>query len=224
MLGRYLQRGVLAGTMAGTVLAGYLAFTLWLPAHQGETHHSMTHAAIDTGVTIGVGSAIAWGLVLGLTFSFFYFVFEHSLPGSSRHRPYVLALCGFITVSAFPWLLLPPTTESIVQPLDATTRVGLYSLGMLGGAAATSSTVVLYHRSADWSVTYRLLVCLTPGTLLVTTALLLHQLILPVVFSTAALSRVALVGVGQLLVWLLIATGFRVCRRFTSSIAYPLHG
>lgn len=216
MVSRYLRRGVAAGTVAGTIMAGYLSLMFWLPIHHAETgrHHHSAETAFTLSTMIDIGSSVLWGVLLGLIFALVYFIFEHSLPGSARVKPYTLALAGFVTVSGGPWLLLPPTPETVVQPLGATTRILLYLGGMAGGAVATSGSFYLYRRISAGSIGRQLLVSLTPIWLLITTSIALHLIILPVSIPAESASVIVVVATGQLLLWLVIATAFSVQQQF----------
>ena len=86
MISQYLRRGIAVGTVAGTILAGYLTVVLWLPMHHTDTgaHHHPADSALTLSTMIDIGSGMLWGALLGSVFAFVFFIFEGSLPGSAR--------------------------------------------------------------------------------------------------------------------------------------------
>lgn len=216
MVTQYLRRGIAAGTVAGIIMAGYLSLMFWLPIHHSETgpHHHSAETALTLSTMIDIGSSMLWGVLLGLIFALVYFIFERSLPGSTRVKPYTLAIAGFVTVSGGPWLLLPPTPETIIQPLGETTRSLLYFGGMVGGGVATSGSFHLYRRISAEPISRQLLVSLTPIWLLISTSIALHLVILPVSVPVESASVIIIVATGQLLLWVVIATAFSVQQQF----------
>lgn len=226
MVTRYLRRGVATGAIAGAILAAYLSVMVWLPAQhsaQAGTHHQPADTALPMSSILDVGSTMLWGALLGVAFAFVFFVFQPALPGSARTKPYALAMAGFVTMSAGPWLLIPPTPETVVQPLSSSARISLYLGGMAGGAVATGGSFSLYRRVATGRPIHRLLMSLTPICLLVIAASVLQQTVLPVIVPARTWPAIATVAAGQLLLWLVIATGFRFSAPRTQSSPSEVH-
>ncbi|QLK26693.1 CbtA family protein [Natrinema zhouii] len=168
MLVDYLERGVLAGAIAGIAYGAYMALvanpligymeTVADSAESSEHAHGAgehaheagehAHAAGEhahavseaTTAAVSVGSGVLWGILLGGVFALAFYFLEPALPGRGRVKTYVLAGAGFLTVSVAPWLVLPPTTPGAEQAFDPTLRIGIY-VGMMaiGGLVAAAS-------------------------------------------------------------------------------------
>jgi len=127
MLVDYLERGVLAGAIAGIAYGAYMAFVanpligyMETLAEGGEHAHEAgehAHAAGEhahavseaTTAAVSIGSGVLWGILLGGVFALGFYFLEPALPGRGNVKAYVLAGAGFLTVSVAPWLVLPPT-------------------------------------------------------------------------------------------------------------------
>ncbi|ELY67170.1 CbtA family protein [Natrinema versiforme] len=170
MLVDYLERGVLAGAIAGIAYGAYMAVVAnpligYMEtvaaggdhAHAGEHAHEAgehAHAAGEhahavseaTTAAVSVGSGVLWGILLGGVFALAFYFLEPALPGRGRVKTYVLAGAGFLTVSVAPWLVLPPTTPGAEQAFDPTLRIAIYAGLMAVGAVVAVLSVYAYRR------------------------------------------------------------------------------
>jgi len=154
----YLQRGIAAGAAGGTAYGLYVAAVanplvryLEGVAGGGSAHgHGGGHVVSETTTAaISVGSGVLWGVFLGAAFGLAYYLLEPALPGAERVRPYVLAGAGFLTVSAVPWLALPPAVPGVEHALGADVRIAVYGAAMGLGALVAAASVFGYRRSRD---------------------------------------------------------------------------
>ncbi|RZH66908.1 CbtA family protein [Natrinema altunense] len=173
MLVDYLERGVLAGVIAGLAyglymalvanpLLGYMetvaegsehgdhasagehAHAAGEHAHEaGEHAHAVSEA---TTAAVSIGSGVLWGILLGGAFALAFYFLEPALPGRGRVKTYVLAGAGFLAVSLAPWLVLPPTTPGAEQAFDPTFRSALYAGMMAVGAVVAAGSIYGYRR------------------------------------------------------------------------------
>ncbi|MES3517215.1 MAG: CbtA family protein [Natronomonas sp.] len=165
----YLQRGVAAGGVAGVFYGLYLAI-VGNPlieymeglahadhghgdhGHSDHGHEAAAHGGHEhlvsetTTAVVSVGSGILWGILLGAAFGVCFYLFEPSLPGTDRLKPYVLAGAGFLTVSVTPWLVLPPAAPGAEQAFGTDLRLGIYAGLMLVGAVVSVATIAGYRR------------------------------------------------------------------------------
>jgi len=151
MIADYIKRGLASGIAGGTVFALYLFFIVSpyieaIEAIHTESHHSSADAILTVSSFIDIGSSILWGMLLGLIFAAFYYIFEVSIPGSKIHKPFLLAGAGFMAISGLPWLLLPPSLEPVVQRLSQTTRTVMYIVSIGSGAFTAGATMYVYRR------------------------------------------------------------------------------
>ncbi|QLG48426.1 CbtA family protein [Natrinema halophilum] len=175
MLVEYLERGILAGVIAGIAYGAYVAFVAnplisYMEtvaeagdSSRGHAHEAGNHASIvgehahtageeahavseAMTATISVGGGVLWGILLGGIFALAYYVLEPALPGRGNVKACVLAGAGFLTVSGAPWLVLPPTTPGASQAYDPSLRVGIYLGMMVVGAVVATASVQVYQR------------------------------------------------------------------------------
>ncbi|WP_226479729.1 CbtA family protein [Natrinema amylolyticum] len=173
MLVDYLERGVLAGAVAGIAYGAYMALvanpligymeTLAEGGEHGGHSHAGEHAheagehahaagehahAVSEATTaaVSVGSGVLWGILLGGAFALAFYFLEPALPGRGRVKPYVLAGAGFLTVSVAPWLVLPPATPGAEQAFDPTLRSAIYAGMMAVGAITAGASIYGYGR------------------------------------------------------------------------------
>lgn len=162
MIDEYLQRGVLAGVVAGLAYGLYVAFVAnpfseYLHDH-GDDHgghdhgHAHEHAeqavSETTTALVSIGSGVLWAIFLGGIFALALYFLEPALPGSDGLKSYVLAGVGFLTVSATPWLVLPPAAPGAEQLYGVETRLGIY-VGLTAlGAVVSAAAILAYRRTA----------------------------------------------------------------------------
>ena len=156
MLFAYLKRGLLAGGVAGIAyglfiaavanpLVGYLEHAQHGHAHShGPAAESVV--AESTTALVSIGGGLLWAVFLGGCFGIGLYLFEPALPGRSTGRRLSLAGSGFLTVSAVPWLVLPPSAPGAEQLLAVTTQFFLYGGLVVLGAAVAASGVAAYNR------------------------------------------------------------------------------
>lgn len=214
-----LKRAVAAGTVVGLVYGLFTALvthplttSIQKLAHHGHEAGAHSHAVSETTTAVvSVGSGVLWGIFLGTAFGLLYHFLEPVIPGSSAVRPYVLAGCGFLTVSVTPWLVLPPAAPGMEHQLAASTRLWLYAGLMLAGAALSALAVTLSRRagSRDWRRGA------AAGLAPVAAAVVFVPLLAPATVTAGGLSSDlvvayrSLVLFGQGGLWLGLATVFR---------------
>lgn len=223
MLPKYLKRGLVAGLIAGIVLAVFtLAVGTPFMGYAEEFEHaeeSSAHAgdelsAATTGA-IGTAASILWGLLLGVVaFGLGYYFLEPAIPGAVDTRSYLLAAVGFVTVSGAPWLVFPPQPPGVEQALSTDTRLVWYLIMMVAGALACGLAGYAYDRLSGRGV-------LSIAGALAPFALLAFPVVLappnPVestVPDAVAASFRGLVVFGQLGLWFVLASIHAwLCRR-----------
>ncbi|MBZ6495832.1 CbtA family protein [Natrinema longum] len=174
MLVDYLERGVLAGSIAGIAYGAYMTFVAnplighmegladggeaeghahgageHAHAAGGHAHEAGEHAhAVSEATTaaVSIGSGVLWGILLGGIFALAFYFLEPALPGRGRAKTYVLAGAGFLTASVAPWLVLPPTTPGAEQAFDPTLRIAMYAGMMAVGAVVAALSIDGYKR------------------------------------------------------------------------------
>ncbi len=230
MFATYLQRGVAAGLVAGLGYAVYMIFvgnplTEYVHdaghAHDhghghGHDHGGHAHAVSETTMAIvSAGSAVLWAIFLGGLFAVALYLFEPALPGPEAIKPYVLAAAGFLTVSAVPWLVLPPAAPGAEHAYGIDVRLGLY-VGLVAFGAITAITAVFaYNRSRQRGLGFVLSASVVP--ILAVVGLL--ALAAPTVTTHPDLSTdlvtayQGLAVLSQAALWLLIAAAFVGLRR-----------
>jgi len=217
MLG-YLTRGVSAGAVAGVayglftaVVAGPLVEAIGHASHD-HSHHAADAAAVAEPITtlVSVGGGLLWATLLGGGFGLALFVFEPALPGGRSRRHYVLAGCGFLTVSAIPWLVLPPATPASHHLYGVDARLAIYG-GLVGVGAAVAAAAVAGYRNA--APRHRLL-GVAAGAAPIVGAVAVLPAVTPTIVTHPGLSTdlvaayEAVVMFGQAGLWLLIAATF----------------
>ncbi|GAB3664613.1 CbtA family protein [Halopiger thermotolerans] len=162
MLYDYLRRGVAAGVVAGLAyglfvalvanpLSGYVETVGHEHAHEhGHGHaHAHSHAVSElTTTVVSIGSGVLWAIFLGGVFAIALYFLEPALPGRDAAKAYVLAGAGFLTVSATPWLVLPPAAPGAEHLYGVGTRQALYLALVVVGAIVAAASVLAYRRAA----------------------------------------------------------------------------
>ena len=185
MLVDYLERGVLAGAIAGIAYGAYMAFVanpligyMETLAEGGEHAHEAgehAHAAGEhahevskaTTAAVSIGSGVLWGILLGGVFALGFYFLEPALPGRGNVKAYVLAGAGFLTVSVAPWLVLPPTVPGAEQAYDPTLRIAIY-VGLIAvGAVVASASIYGYIRGSARSLPLGVVTAAVPIVVLV---------------------------------------------------------
>ncbi len=214
----YLKRGVVAGGVAGLAyglfmatvanpLVGYLEH-----AQHGHSHGAESGSVVAESTTalVSVGGGLLWAVFLGGCFGIGLYILEPALPGRSTARRFVLAASGFLTISAVPWLVLPPFAPGAEQVLGTDTRFLLYG-GLVGlGALVAASGVAAHNRLADrnrW-------LAIAAGVAPVVAAVVVLPAVAPPLVSHPELSAElvtayrAMVVLSQGSIWLVIAGTF----------------
>ncbi|WP_265107858.1 CbtA family protein [Halosolutus halophilus] len=226
MLVDYLQRGVLAGTIAGACYGGYLAAVAnpLVEYMEGLDHgaghgHEHAHGAREaahaisetTAAIVSVGSGVLWGILLGGLFALAFYVLEPALPGGTAVKAFVLAGAGFLTVSVTPWLVLPPATPGAEQSLGTDARIAIYAGLMALGAIVATASILGYERATartgDWR--FGTVVAILP--VVVTVAVV--PLVTPTITTTALPADLVtafqgLTVLSQAALWVLVASSF----------------
>jgi len=210
----YLRYGLAAGGVAGVAYGLFMA-TIAMPMTEA-LHHAGHHAAESavvaesTTTLVSIGGGLLWAILLGGGFGLAMFVFEPAIPGSAAVRSAVLAGCGFLTVSAVPWLVLPPATPLSEHVYAVDTRLAIYG-GLVGvGAAVAAVAVAGYRRIAPRHRALGVAVGVAPiaGTAVVLPAATPTVVTHPGLSAELVAAYEAMVVVGQAGIWLVIAATF----------------
>lgn len=224
MLTDYLERGVLAGAIAGLAYGLYVAavanplveYMEGLEHGHEHAEHAHDHAETahavgeSTAAVVSVGSGVLWGVLLGGLFAVAFYLLEPALPGSRAIKAVVLAGAGFLTVSVAPWLVLPPTVPGAEQTVDTGARLAIYAGMMVVGALVATAAVLGYDRTAPRSRLLGVAVGVLPVIVLVAvvpiaTPTVTHHGDLPGDLVTAFQGLAVL---SQAALWLVVAGSF----------------
>lgn len=163
MIHEYLQRGVAAGLIAGFVYGLYIAFVAnplsryvddvahgHDPGHGGGHAHEPAGDIVSetTGAVLSAGSGVLWAIFLGGVFAVALYVLEPALPGRGDAKAYVFAGAGFFSVSATPWLVLPPAAPGSEHLYGINSRLGMYLGLVVVGIGLSALAVGAYKRFA----------------------------------------------------------------------------
>lgn len=221
MIWGYCKRGVVAGAIAGIAYGIFMAvvgnpLTEYMEAlaHHGHDHghgHDHAHAVSETTTAVvSVGSGVLWGIFLGSVFAVAYYFLEPTLPGEQRIKPYILAGAGFLTISATPWLLLPPAAPGAEQTLAMDPRMILYASLMIAGALLATSSVLIYKRLS----TTRRDIAVVAGLAPIVVAVLAVPQLTPTIVSAGEVpvalftAYQGLVVLSQASLWLVLAASY----------------
>ena len=232
MIYDYLQRGVLAGVVAGLAYGLYMA-TVGNPLSEyvhdaghdhghgdhGHAHEHAGHAVSETTTAlVSVGSGALWAIFLGGIFALALYFLEPTLPGPDGGKSYVLAGAGFLSVSAVPWLVLPPAAPGAEQLYSIDARLGIY-VGLVAlGIVVSAAAIVAYKRTAPRHPALGLIA----GAVPVATVVVVVPLVTPTVVSHPDLSSdlvtsyQALAALSQAAIWALLAGTFNWLQRRAS--------
>jgi predicted cobalt transporter CbtA len=138
MLVDHLRRGGVAGLVGGS----FYGLFLWLVGRHlvalAERHEGASHGGDALSAAATVAGGVLWGVLLGVAaFGVAYYLLEPAVPGSRVLRSYLLGAAGFVTVSAAPWLVLPPMPPGVEQALSTETRLAWYGAMVVAGAVAS---------------------------------------------------------------------------------------
>jgi len=156
MILKHVERGIAAGSLAGLAYGLYVAavanpFILRLEELAEHGHeHGHEHAPVVSEATtalVSVGGGVLWGILLGGAFGLAYYFLEPTLPGTRTVRAYVLAGAGFLTMSAVPWLVMPPAIPGVESAYGTDVRLVAYAGLMLLGALVAASSVLGYRKT-----------------------------------------------------------------------------
>lgn len=149
MLAEHLRRGGLAGLAGGLAYGLFVALVGRNLLALAERFEGGGHGGDAVSAAASVAGGVLWGLLLGVVaFGVAYYLLEPAIPGPPALRSYLLGAAGFVTVSAAPWLVLPPQPPGVEQALPTATRLTLYAAMAVAGAAA--SALALYGLGAAW--------------------------------------------------------------------------
>ncbi|WP_408958003.1 CbtA family protein [Natrinema sp. 74] len=228
MLVDYLERGVLAGSIAGLAYGAYVALVAnpligyMETVAEGGHHGSHAHAAGEhahtgghvvseaTTAAVSVGGGVLWGILLGGVFALAFYFLEPALPGRGNAKAYVLAGAGFFSVSVAPWLVLPPTTPGAEQAYTPTLRIAIYVGMMAVGAVVAAASVRGYARVAPRGRTLGVVAAAVPAVALAAvTALGAPTIVTAGAMPTALVAAFrGLTVLSQAALWALVAGCF----------------
>lgn len=230
MIYGYLRRGVASGALAGLAYGLYMVFV----GHPlsgyidgaGRTHdhdapateHGGHVVSETTTAVVSAGSGLLWAIFLGGVFALALYFLEPALPGSERIKPYVLAGAGFLTVSAVPWLVLPPAAPGASYAYTADSRLQLYLALVFIGAVTVAAALIAYNRGRRRHAGVGILAAAVPILAVAAVLTLSAPTITTHPELPADLVSVyrALAVLSQAAVWLLIAGTFNALRRRAS--------
>lgn len=226
----YLKRGVGAGGVAGLAYGLFMAFvanplTAYLEhSHHDHAHHaaeSATAVAESTAAIASIGGGLLWAIFLGGVFGIGLFVFEPAIPGTGAIRSYVLAGVGFVTISATPWLVLPPSAPGSERLYAVDTRLAIYGGLVVLGALVSATAISLYRRTVSSHRLFGLATGVVPivAMIIVVPALTPTVVTHPEVSTDLVAAYQAMVVAGQAGIWLLIAVTFSWLERRDGSTA-----
>jgi hypothetical protein len=171
MVRSHLENGALAGLAGGLVYGLFVAtvgnaFTRGLETFEAGHGGEPAVSALTTA-TVSVGGGVLWGLLFGLVvFGVGFYLVEPALPGSALAKRLGLAGAGFLTVSAAPWLVLPPQPPGVEQSLATGTRLLWYAGMMLAGGLVSVLAALVYRRLSERTRLVRLAASAAPLLLL----------------------------------------------------------
>ena len=228
MIYEYLQRGVASGAVAGIAYGIYMMFVGHPLSeyvhdaghdHGAHAHENAGHAVSETTTAIvSAGSGLLWAILLGGVFALALYFLEPALPGPDGVKTYVLAGAGFLTVSAVPWLVLPPAAPGAEQLYAVESRLAMYLGLVVLGAITAAAAIVAYKRAADRSIGLGVVA----GAVPILAVVIVVPLATPTITTHPELSGElvsayqALAALSQAAIWLLIAGTFNALRRRTS--------
>lgn len=218
MIAATIKRGVGAGLVAGLAYGCYMLLvgnplTAYVHDAGHDNGHSHDHGHVvseTTNAVVSAGSGVLWGILLGGVFALAYYLLEPALPGRGRAKAYVLAGAGFLSVSVFPWLALPPAAPGAENLYGIEIRLGLYVTLVAVGAVTVGTALWAATRLADRSRLLRGGVATVPiltiglAITIATPTIVTHPDIRPELVITYQ----ALAGFSQAGIWLLVATIF----------------
>jgi len=215
MLQSYLVRGLKTGLVAGLAFGVFVALVAnplvgFTEALAGSHDHGeATTGVLDTVSTdaVSVVAGVFWGLLLGVVaFGVVFYFLEPAIPGAEDTASYLVGGAGFLTVSGAPWLVLPPQPPGVESAIPVDARLLWYAGAMLAGALACALAGYVYNRVQSRGRGRALLAAVVPlGTLLVLPFVAPGTTGATALPSAATFGFRALVVVGQLGLWLVLA-------------------
>ncbi len=230
MIQGYLERGVAAGLVAGLAYGIYMVFVghpLSEYVHDAGHDHGHDHGGHDhashavseaTTAVVSAGSGVLWGIFLGGVLALALYLFEPALPGSKAVKPYVVAAAGFLTVSAVPWLVLPPAAPGAEHLYAIEPRLAIYLGLVLVGAATVAAAIAAYKRGARRGLGIGLVAGAAPVLAVAVTLPLATPTITthPELSADLVAAYQGIAVLSQAALWLLIAGTFDGLRRRAS--------
>ena len=230
MIHDYLQRGVAAGLVAGLAYGLYMVLVanplsgyVEAAASGHDGGHAAEHAGYvvseTTTAAVSAASGVLWAIFLGGVFAVAFYFLEPALPGRGDVKAYVLAGAGFLSVSATPWLALPPAAPGAVHQYPIDSRLAAYLGFVVAGIVLSAVAIGAYNRFAQRHVGVGILAAAAP---ILATAVVL-SILTPTVAThpTLPADLVAayrgLVVLSQAALWLLIAGTFTRLQRWNST-------
>lgn len=178
--------------------------------------HDHGHAVSETtNFIVSAGSGILWAILLGGIFAIALYFLEPALPGRDGVKSYVLAGAGFLSVSAVPWLVLPPATPGAENTLGIDARLGIYVALVALGIVVSAIAITAFRRLSSRHLGFGLL----GGALPIVAVVIVLPLATPTIVSHPELSSEivtvyqALAAFSQAGIWLLIAASFNWFQR-----------
>ena len=228
MIHDYLQRGVAAGLVAGLAyglymllvanpLSGYVEAVA--SGHDDGHVHAGYVVTETTTAAVSAASGVLWAVFLGGVFAVAFYFLEPALPGRSAVKAYILAGAGFLSISATPWLVLPPAAPGAVYHYPIDTRFAVYLGLVVAGIGLSAAAIAAYKRFAQRHVGLGILAGAAP--ILVTAAVLPAATPTVATHPTLPADLVAtyrgLAVLSQAAVWLLIAGTFVRLRQWADA-------
>ena len=225
MIYSYLQRGVAAGLVAGLAYGLYMILVgnpLTEYVHEaGHSHdhghsHDAAHTVSETTTAVvSAGSGVLWAIFLGGCFAGALYLFEPALPGTDGVKPYLLAGAGFFSVSAVPWLALPPAAPGAENLYAVDVRLGMYLALIAVGVAVSATAIAAYNRAAATHPGLGILAAMAPVLVVAIAVPTLTPTIVthPGLSADLVAAFQGLVVVSQAALWLCIAAAFNGVRR-----------
>lgn len=218
MLSSYLKKGLASGAVGGLMYGLFVALVgnnLIEYAETFEHGHQEVSTAVVAPNGMSILAGVVWGLLLGgVVFGLVYYFLEPIIPGDEDTSILLLGGAGFLTLSAGPWLVLPPQPPGIEQALDTQTRLLLYAGMMVTSALVCGLALTLYHRLREYGYSVAV-----GGAIMAFVLLVIPVFFAPANPTTGPVPQRFIVAYqwvtvfGQFILWLVMSTGYILVRR-----------